>query len=311
MLTRMLPVLLIAVLATAATAQDVISARAGFVNYKHGQVTLPTGRDGKALRQIEEGQSVSTQHGRVELLLTPGSFLRLDHESKVRLVSSRLEDVRVELLEGTATVEVNEIPKQTSLTLLWREQSVPIARTGLYRFEAESDSMRIYVGKGKLQLAGAKSAIKPGKYADLAPAGTLSAVAKYNRKDEDEFDSWSRYRGEQLALASYAAANTFLRRPFSFHSSLWYLNPFGFYTYLPYSSTVISPYGFAYYCPRTLYVYHQPSYSSGSHGGGGMVAGGGGGSSVTSTPPPTSSSGRTSGAREPGEIRLPRQKVPE
>lgn len=268
-----------------AAAQDVISARAGYVNYKHGDVTLPAGREGKPVKQLMEGQSVSTRHGRVEILLTPGTFLRLDHESEARLLSSSLRDGRAEIVTGTATLEVNEIPKGNSLGIEWQGQLVPIMKTGLYRFEPNADSMRVYVEKGKLRLASTKDWVKSGKYVDLSSAGTLTATAKYNRKDFDEFDRWNIRRGEQLALASYSVASSLYRRSMSFRSSGWFLDPyFGFYTYLPYSSSVTSPWGFVYQCPRTIY-HRTPSADGGSWAGGGAggassAGGGGGGASA-------------------------------
>ncbi len=212
-----------------------------------------------------------------------------------RLVSSRLTDVRVELLSGTATIEVNEIPKGTSLALTWREQTVPILRAGLYRFQAGADSMRVYVAKGKLQLAGMKGALKSGRYVDLSGAGTLSAAVKYDVKEGDEFDRWNRSRGEQLALASVSAVNAFLRQPYSFRSSAWFLDPFfGFYTYLPYSYAVRSPFGFTYQCPRA--VYHQGRPSTGTRAGG---ASGGGASGGAAGHAGGSSSGSSGGVSRP------------
>ena len=157
-----LSLLLALPLAVPAAAQHVISARAGYVNYWQGAVTLPTGPDEKIKRQIAEGQSVTTERGRLELLLTPGSFLRLDRHSTVRLLSSRLADVRVELVSGTAMLEVNETRKGTSIVMLWREHTIPIKRTGLYRFEAAQDSLRVHVEKGKLRVPGKKGPLKGG-----------------------------------------------------------------------------------------------------------------------------------------------------
>ncbi len=308
MLFRTFPILLL--FALVAEGQDIISARAGFVNYKHGQVTLPVGRDGKPLRQLEPGQSLSTGHGRAELLLTPGSFLRLDHESQVRVLSTRLDDVRLEVLSGTVTLEVNELAKGSSMAVAWREHSIPVRHTGLYRFEASPESLRIYVEKGKLELAGMKGALKSGKYVDLPGQGTLSAAMKYNRKDLDEFGRWNRLRGEELALASYSAANTFLRRPFGFRSSLWFLDPYlGFYTYLPYSYSVTSPFGFTFYCPRALYVYREPSHPGGGDSGpsvgarSGGYSGSSGASAPAAAPPPAAPSAPRAGAGGEGASR--------
>jgi len=298
---RVIPLVLVMLLAALAVAQDMISARAGFVNYKHGRVLLPQGTDGKDVRQLEAGQIAGTGIGRLELLLAPGSFLRLDNESEIRLVSSRLTDVQVELLSGTATLEVNEIPRQAALAILWRNQTIPAEHSGVFRFEPGNDSMRIYVESGKLKLA--NQTVKAGNYIDLAAGGTLTAALRFNRKNIDEFDRWNQARGYQLARSSYSAANSFLSRSSAFPgSSLWYWDPFGLgYTYLPYRSSVMSPWGFYYYSPRT--VYSHP----GSAGGGGSVSvPSGGGAPVASTPgsgtPPGSGSGGSvgSGGGRPG-----------
>jgi len=300
-----LAVVFVVVVVAGAQAQDLISARAGFVNYRHGQVNLPKDPDGKPIRQLQQGQSVSTRFGRAELLLVPGSFLRLDNESEARLISSSLEDARVELLSGTATLEVNEIPKGASLTLLWRGFLIPVTKPGLYRFEPGPDSMRIYVEEGKLKLPGSKETIKAGKYVDLTAAGTLSAAMKFNRKNQDEFDRWSASRSLQLARASFVAASSLRRWPFSLRSSLWYWDPFGFYTFLPYSSTIYSPFGFPYYCPRTIYISHPRSHSPGGMRGGGVgsgrnVGGSAPGPGATAAPaPPTVSSPRGMNADRP------------
>ena len=246
-----------------AAAQHVISARAGYVNYWQGAVTLPSSPDGKVERQIAEGQTVTTWRGRLELLLTPGSFLRLDRNSTVRLLSSRLTDVRVELISGTAMLEVNETWKGTSIVMLWREYAIPIKRTGLYRFEAAQDSLRVYVEKGRMRVPGRKGALKGGRYVELAAAGTASAAVKYNREELDEFDRWNRFRSAELATASHAAVNSFRNRRVSFWSSQWFFHSgFGYYTFLPYRYSIRSPFGYVYRCPGPNYGRRNrnPSY---------------------------------------------------
>ena len=113
--------------------------------------------------------------------------------------------------------------------MLWREHAIPIKRTGLYRFEAAQDSLRVHVEKGKLRVPGKKGALKEGRYVELAAAGTASAAVKYNRKDLDEFDRWNRARSAELATASYAAVSSFRNRRSSFRSSQWFLRS-GYYT---------------------------------------------------------------------------------
>src|SRR5215469_2815418 len=86
-----------AVWAAGATAQP------GAVNYTEGQVFV----DGKALQasqtaQVQPGQTLETQNGKAEMLLTPGIFLRLNNNSEARLDANSITDTRVSLVKGEA-----------------------------------------------------------------------------------------------------------------------------------------------------------------------------------------------------------------
>jgi hypothetical protein len=293
MVARILPaVLALLLMVTAASAQQMISARAGFVNYHHGTVDLPSGPDGKIIRQLEPGQTVSTDIGRVEILLSPGNFLRLDHQSSARLLSSSIADVRFELLSGTATVEINEVRKGTTMVLSWQGRSFPLTRTGLYRFEPAFDTMRIYVEAGKLNLPGVRSAVKSGRFVDVSSEGAVSAALKYNRRDLDTFDRWN--VGRASVLAHSASRSVLAARSYRHGASFWYLDPFtGYFTYMPVRGFVRSPFGVTYYSPG--YVFQRPPVGragvrrgeSGSGGSGGSS--GGGSQSGTASPAPTAS----------------------
>src|SRR5947209_4227760 len=95
----------VATLATAGYAQNVISARAGLIHYTEGDVylkdTLVNLKFGQ-FPEIKEGETLRTEEGRAEVMLTPGSFLRLSENSSVRMISSKLTDVKVEVLTGSA-----------------------------------------------------------------------------------------------------------------------------------------------------------------------------------------------------------------
>lgn len=278
-------------LALSLSAQDIISARAGYVNYREGRTSVPK-------RQLERGETFRNDIGRTELLLTPGSFLRLDHNSTIRMVSNRLSDVQVEVVEGTVGVEVAELPKQSRITLLWADRQFPIERRGLYRFRADDGVLRVAVYDGKLRLAGSDTTLKKGQWVEFT-AGGITAPVRFDRRSIDPFDTWSRDRAAVLAAASYRSANAFNRRGYSFRNSLWAYSPFlDCYTFLPYSAYITSPWAFGirgwspwdfnYYSPRYIWI-RSPGY--GGQGGGsgvpGTGAGGGGGYAGASQPPPT------------------------
>src|SRR5687767_10473737 len=88
-----------------------ISAKAGGVNYVAGKVTFRRAGETRwvalsANDDLKTGDVVKTgDHGLVEVLLNPGSYLRLGGNSEFELVDSSLDDLRVGLKSGSAVVE--------------------------------------------------------------------------------------------------------------------------------------------------------------------------------------------------------------
>src|SRR6516162_3137689 len=79
------------------------AAQPGTINYIEGQASM----GGQALNQtsvgsaiLAAGQSVSTQNGEVEILLTPGIFFRLGNNSSAQMVSPGLADTVLALNKG-------------------------------------------------------------------------------------------------------------------------------------------------------------------------------------------------------------------
>src|ERR1700733_3757625 len=91
-----------------ALAQSVISAHSGLIHFSDGSVFLDDQRieqkTGK-FDQMNNGSELRTHDGRAEVLLTPGTFLRVGSNSAVRMLSNKLEDTRVELLRGSAVLD--------------------------------------------------------------------------------------------------------------------------------------------------------------------------------------------------------------
>jgi hypothetical protein len=88
------------------------TARPGTVNYIEGQVTLDgqsVGAKDMGLTEVQPGQMLATGQGKVEMLLTPGVFLRLADQSAVRMVSPSLIDTRVEIVRGEAMLEADQV----------------------------------------------------------------------------------------------------------------------------------------------------------------------------------------------------------
>jgi hypothetical protein len=317
MLALLLP-LALACLGRTASAQHLISTKAGFINRVEGKVSLQRqdSEEDEVIRaslgtQMKDGDRLSTAtDSYAEILLNPGSYLRLDQKTEVRAVNTALTAVRFELLKGSVIIEVSTIDKKLPLEIGTPHGPVASAKAGLYRLDLKKGETVVRVQRGELFLGTreqllAKSAIKIGK-------GKLTHfTAGFTGKPEiakfdadlllDDFDQWSFQRAETLVAANYAV----LRRA-GYDRTLafgWIFDPFfNCYTFIPRSWYAVTPYGFSFY--RNFgdcgcYFYY-PRYGSGNYGGGTTTAGGSNPrpSSQPRVTPNNSNDGRTSIRRE-------------
>jgi hypothetical protein len=81
--------------------------------------------------RLAQGQSVSTQDGRAEILLTPGIFLRIDHETTVEMANPGLADTRLAVPKGRARVEVAEIRPENHVRISAQSASTRLLKPGL------------------------------------------------------------------------------------------------------------------------------------------------------------------------------------
>src|SRR5438046_9106326 len=96
----MLPVILLLM-------QYMISAKAGLVNYDDGQVNV------RLHEQITAGAPIETGlQSHVELLLNPGSFLRIGEDSQVVLDSAELSNIAVRIAKGAAVIDTRDLDTQ-------------------------------------------------------------------------------------------------------------------------------------------------------------------------------------------------------
>jgi len=268
-------------------AQDIISAKAGYLNYQQG-------RSRTDHRHIQEGETFASEASRSEILLTPGTFLRLDRQAEISMIASSLVRPAFELITGTVNMEVAEVPRDSQIAMTWKDKTFVFRHKGLFRFDASDENLVVSVYEGRLDLPG-NLTLKKGQRVEVRPDG-LSTVAKFDRKALDSFDLWSSARTYQVSNASMRTASAYSGRQ---RSSLWAYSSFlGGYTFLPYSYCY-SPWGYAYYSPRTVFVFTQPGYgqpdSRGFSGAGSGMSSRGynssGGGAISGTPLVGGSSG--------------------
>lgn len=188
----------------------VISARAGGLNLIEGTVSVrrKTDSDWKPAvgqKRLKTGDRLRTGlDGRAELLLNPGSYLRLDRESEIELTDPTLDKLVVTLTSGTTLFEVTGTKEtQLYITVETPRGRVLITRAGVYRIGVRPDgAVEATIRKGELRLA-SEAGQKIGDGRVVILDGKSVNVAKVDKKaPEDAFEAWSRGRAEMLAQAN-------------------------------------------------------------------------------------------------------------
>ena len=248
-------------LSAAAGDRYVISAKAGGVNFVEGTVNVArkTGRTGPLLRgdSLEIGDRVSTAtDGRVEILLNPGSFLRLGGDSEFEFKTTSLDNLKLKVNRGSAILEVYAA-NEFKVSVATPSFTYSLIESGVFRIDVTSDrSSRLRVWKGVAK-AGPSNEVKPGRSA-LASGPSDVTLAKFDRDKRDSLDLWSRLRSKELAKVTSKLRREdlrgtlmqgFMNRRWDAMNSfgLWIFDPrYGAYFFLPFGSGWNSPYGYGY-----------------------------------------------------------------
>src|ERR1035438_1673744 len=216
-------------LAIAVAAAQATVGHPGTVNFIDGQVAL----EGKALTpgalegvEVGAGQTLSTEQGKAEVLLTPGAFLRLGDQTAIKMSSQSASNTSVEVLYGEAILEVVQ-PVTSRLEVVDGQARANIQRPGIYEFHAGHPAVAVVAGKARRSLAG------------------------------DALYAWSEQRSRTDAVASSDTAQALVGTdPANWHGVGWYWNPFyATWAYLPATYTISGPFGEKYFSARFYWVY--------------------------------------------------------
>ena len=286
----------------------VISAKAGGVNAISGRAEVRSkhGAEWQLLSitdNLKTGDVIKTGgDGRIEMLLNPGSYLRVAEDSEFELTDDSLDNLEVRLNKGTAIVEATGADgTELMINISTPHARMAIVRRGLYRVNVvPGDATELIVRKGRVLLDNSQTKVNSGNKV-IFTSNTFS-VAKLGKpgKQKDSLENWSRQRAETLAQANRRIpgreANLFLASlndpwPYQFSArsaGVWFFNPaFRCFTFLPFYFGWGSPYGGAYSGIWYYGGYHccgwNPYYGPGAGGNGGFsgsgsASGSGGGS---------------------------------
>jgi len=103
---------------------------------------------------VKENSILRTEEGRAEVLLTRGVYMRIGDKSSFKMLTNRLIDTRLEILTGSAVVEADEIVKDNNLTILAGEATVAVNKHGLYRFDLNTGSIKVFDGTASVTVNG-------------------------------------------------------------------------------------------------------------------------------------------------------------
>jgi hypothetical protein len=236
-----------------ALAQSVISAHSGLIHLADGAVFLDDQRvEQKAGKfdQMKNGSELRTQEGRAEVLLTPGTFLRMGANSAIRMVSNDLDNTRVELLNGSAVLDQgSDALPNTSVSILYNLDQVHIKKPGRYRFDSEPPQVKVETGDADVTSADGKSVEAGAGYA-VALEGKLTARRLLNDagfSNPDDLGNWASARDHSVADSNLQAAAA---SDLSSAIDGWQNDPdavlqsLGIPPYPPGMSSYIPPYGY-------------------------------------------------------------------
>ena len=243
----------------------VISAKAGGINAITGQADVhPKGEsDWQQLSitdDLDSGDRVRTANGgRIEILLNPGSYLRVGGDSEIELLNNTLANLEVRLLRGTAIVEATGADGlELNIHISTPHTKLAIVRQGLYRLNViPNDATELIVRKGRVILSDSHTKVKGGnKVVFSATNVSVAKLTKEEKKVQEEIDTWSKERAETLAKANRRINDRMINSafasfrdwdPFSRSAGLWFYNSrVGCYTFLPFYYGWGSPYGNSY-----------------------------------------------------------------
>ncbi len=264
-----------------------ISAQAGGVNFVAGDVLYRHADDKDWQRlstkdSLVNGDMVRTgAGGQVEVLLNPGSYLRLGESSEFVMSDASLDSLRFELIGGSAIVEATGYGESAvEMTVETAQTRAKIIRSGIYRFNVlPSNVTEVAVRTGRALVGIRTSHAVPSlgvlittfpnertlvegqellvKGNRVARVSGNVAVAKLD-KMKDALDLWSKARAKELTEANRQLAqrnnnlglNSALSS-MSFENSqgagVWVFAPSSrCYTFLPFYYGWGSPYGNGY-----------------------------------------------------------------
>jgi len=243
----------------------------GALNYVEGQVSLdgqPLDSNSVGSTQLQTGQTIDTQTGKAEVLLTPGTFLRIGDNSSVKMLSPSLTYTEVELDRGHAIIEVDQIHPENDLRVMQNGVATQLLKTGLYGFDADQQQVRVFDGEAMVLANDQQVRVKGGHEVTLDTQARLKSVGfDKDAYEQNDLYRFSSLRSSYLAEANVNAAHVYVANGWygpGWVGAGWYWDPwYSAYTFIPGDGIFYSPFGWGFYSP--LWVYRAPVFYRGPY----------------------------------------------
>lgn len=201
----------------------------------------------------------TTGNSRAELLLSPGTYLRVAENSDIEVMDTTYRDMRFRVVRGTVIIESASFnPKIHSLTLSTPSGELQIGTRGLYRLDVvpgQETAVSIY--KGRVLWTGAQGrraqlkSVRRWVLGNSSPSLKPRSASLDKNHRQDPLNLWSERRARQLVQVN---AGLSLASRDSAYPGFGYQNRGGWvlssrsqwFTYVPFDSSPRSPYGFHY-----------------------------------------------------------------
>ena len=229
-----------------------ISARPGLVNYFEGEAFLNGNSlvvGAKEPKYLNANDKFWMKAGKGEILLMPGTFVRVGNNSEIHMVSPSLVNPRLDLLQGEAILEVMGLMRGNQIEIVDQGALIVIAKDGLYRLTAGAPATAAVI-QGSAEVMVLNENIKLGKGRQTGLVGVLRSE-KFEAALDDDLYAWSSVRAQYEAAASYDLA-TRLAQGGLYGAVGWYFNDvLDSWAWLPFGS-FFSQFGWGFYSPVTV-----------------------------------------------------------
>lgn len=239
----------------------VISAKAGGVNQIVGDVSIQlAGGQSRTLLKNDNvgvGERVTTgTNGKVEILLNPGSYVRIGGDSEFEFISTDLENMSLKVHKGAAIFEVFA-SNDFLVTVAGPHSKFVVVDSGVFRLDVSEQESTFSVRKGRARVGDINGELLKGGRESFGGDGQFK-VAKFDRDETDSLDDWSKARSKELAkmVASLdnrtmqsSLLNSYRGGRWNMYNSfgVWVYDPFrAGYCFLPFGYGWSSPYGYGY-----------------------------------------------------------------